>query len=195
MEKSLKIKKGICKVIVIIMAILGSIPLFMFFILFMFFVLFYAGTNSDIGWIENITYAINDNIVGSNHYNQSVIKDKIVLNGGKFVITEMDDKFNLIMYTKYNKVQAVFLNGVSWNVSDDKIYLVGNDEYAVTYTDVDERVRCKVMLLNNNFLINEIASYPEDIKILDNFDEFTKDEQKILLDIKENGSLFQRFYD
>ncbi|MDO4300989.1 MAG: hypothetical protein Q4D26_06315 [Clostridia bacterium] len=137
-----------------------------------------------------MTYAINDKVTDSNYYDQDVIKDRIVLNGGKFVITEVDDRFNLIMYTKYNKVQNIILNSFYWDVLDNKIYVVGDNEYAVTYTDMDEEDKCKVLLKNSSVLIDEITNYSEDIKILNSFEEFTKDEQRVLLDIKNNGSLF-----
>lgn len=190
LKKVLKIKKIIIRIIIAILAVICGTPLFMFLILLVFFMLFYTGANSGIEWVENLTYAINDKVTDSNYYDQDVIKDRIVLNGGKFVITEVDDRFNLIMYTKYNKVQNIILNSFYWDVLDNKIYVVGDNEYAVTYTDMDEEDKCKVLLKNSSVLIDEITNYSEDIKILNSFEEFTKDEQRVLLDIKNNGSLF-----
>lgn len=184
-------KKCLSKIILVIFATLGSIPLLIFFVLIIYVLLFHFGANSNIEFIRDMTHYIDNKVMNTEYYDQRIIKDEVVLNGGKFVVTKNNNEFNLLMYSKYNEVEEIFSNGLCWDVSNDKIYIVGNKGYAVTYIDTDNnREKCKILMKEEDVFNNGKTNYPNDISILDNFNEFTKEEQKELLDIEENGSLF-----
>lgn len=190
MKFFVKVKKIICKIVIIFSILFISIPILSFIVLSMFFVLFNIGANSNIDVIKNITYKINDKISGTNYYDMSIIEDKVVLNDGKFIITEKNDKFNLIMYTQYNKIQYIFTNCFCWDILDNRVYIIGDNEYAVIYTDNNKREKCKILLKSDNVLIDDIMKYSEDIIILNDFEEFTENERDEFVKIKTNGSIF-----
>lgn len=192
MKFFLKVKKNKYKIIIIFSVLIISIPVFSFIVLSMYFVLFNIGANSNIDVIRDITYKIDNKISGTNYYDMSIIKDKVALNSGKFIITEKNGKFNLIMYTKYNKIQYVFSNCSCWDVSDNRVYIIGDNEYAVIYTDDNKSDKCKILLKNDNVLIDDIMKYPDDIIILNDFEEFTENERNEFEKIKINGSLFYK---
>ena len=190
MKLKINIKKFIVKFGITIIIILVTIPLFMFGILSAFFILFHIGVNSDIELIEKFSYKINDIVTEANYYDTRIIKDEIVLNSGKFVITKNNDKFNLIMYIDHNKTHTVLTNGSCWDISDNKVYFIGDSEFAVIYTDDDNKDKCKILIENDDYLLNELNKYYDEIEILNSFEDFTKSEQNILINIKNNGSIF-----
>lgn len=193
MKLPMRIKKIICKIIIACSIFLVCISFLSFMLLSIFFLLFYIGSNTNIDFIKDITYKINNELSETNYYDLSIIEDKIVLNDGKFIITETNGEFNLIMYTKYNKIQYVLCNAFCWDVLDNKIYIVGDNEYGIIYTDVNKKDKCKILLKSNNDLIYDIINYPEDVIILKDFEEFTENEQEKIINISANGSLFHKF--
>lgn len=181
-----KIVKNNGKFFSAIVLILTIIPMSIFILLFAYFLFYYFGTNSNIEWVRYAVHSIDNIVTQSDYYDNRIISDNIVLNDNKFVITENNGKFNIIMYTKYNEYETIFYDANDWYITSEKKYVVGNGEYAVIYTDNDGIDKCKVLLKTDNSLSKKLMEYSEYITILHNFDEFAEDEQKNLLNPEEN---------